>query len=326
MANIKITTFNCENLYGRYRFLDKPWNERPDGYERLIQVSGVISLKRGRKGAIEPKKITEKQRKSTAEAILATLPDILVVQEIENIQTLRLFNCKYCNDYFDRIILLDGNDPRGIDVGVLIKRDFDAEILNIRTHADEALGGKTLKSSSRLNTKSTAEAIFSRDCLEVDIKIDGKTITLLVNHFKAQDGKPSSTKKRQEQSKKVKEIAARAINEGKMPIVLGDLNIDIKQKNYDGSLNEIYNYEKLDDPFKNKPEDELWSHYYSSDNKVSRLDYILVDKKLNVISTDFFRNGLTPDCKQYTGTRLESMKGNDLEASDHCPTSVIIDL
>jgi len=326
MANIKITTFNCENLFGRYRFLDKPWDDRPSGYEKLIQVSGVVSFEPGRKGKIRPIKITEKQRKSTAEAILETLPDILAVQEVENLPTLRLFNSKYCHDYFDRIISFDGNDPRGIDVGILIKRDFDAEILNIRTHADEALGGKILKSSSRLNTRSTSEAIFSRDCLEVDIKINNKIITLLANHFKAQDGKPSSTKKRQEQSKKVKEIAAKAISEGKMPIVLGDLNIDIKQKNYDGSLNEIYNYEKLDDPFKDIPKEELWSHYYSSEGKISRLDYILTDKRLNVVSPEFFRKGLTPDCREYTGPRLESMKGNDLEASDHCPTSVVIDL
>jgi hypothetical protein len=35
---------------------------------------------------------------------------------------------------------LDGNDPRGIDVGVMLKRDrTDIEIVNIRTHVEDAL-------------------------------------------------------------------------------------------------------------------------------------------------------------------------------------------
>jgi endonuclease/exonuclease/phosphatase family metal-dependent hydrolase len=326
MAKIKITTLNCENLFGRYEFLNKPWSKRPSNYENLIQISGVVSLEPGRSGKIQPDIITKEQRESTAGAIIETAPDILVVEEIENLPTLRMFNRLYCDNYFDRIISLDGNDPRGIDVGVLIKRSFKADVLNIRTHADEALNGKFLKSSSRLDTSSTSEAIFSRDCLEVDIKINGTIITLLANHFKAQDKKPASTQKRKEQSKRVKEIAAEAIKDGKMPIVLGDLNIDILQADYDNSLDEIYNYNKLKDPFIDVPKDELWSHYYSSGKKVSRLDYILTDKRLNVVSTEFFRKGLTPKCKKYTGPRLSTMDGNDLEASDHCPTSVVIDL
>jgi endonuclease/exonuclease/phosphatase family metal-dependent hydrolase len=326
MAETKITTFNCENLFGRYGFLDKPWSKRPSGYEKLIQISGVVSLEAGRGGKIKPTKITQEQRESTGGAITETAPDILVVEEIENLPTLRMFNRLYCDNYFDRIISVDGNDLRGIDVGVLIKRGFNADVLNIRTHADEALNGRFLKSSSRFDTKSTSEAIFSRDCLEVDITINGTIITLLANHFKAQDGKPSSTQKRKKQSVRVKEIAAKAIDDGKMPIVLGDLNIDINQADYDNSLDEIYTYDKLKDPFKDIPLDDLWSHYYSSKRKVSRLDYILVDKRLRVISTDFFRKGLTPKCRQYAGPRLSTMKGNDLEASDHCPTSVVIDI
>lgn len=326
MAKTKITTFNCENLFGRYRFLDKPWSVYPSGYEKLIQVYDIVSLEPGRSGKIKPNAITQEQRESTAKAILETAPDILVVEEIENLPTIRMFNRLYCDNYFDRIISIEGNDTRGIDLGLLIKRGFNAEILSIRTHADEALKGKFLKSSSRLDTSSTSEAIFSRDCLEVDIKINSKVITLLANHFKAQDETQASTKKRINQSQRVKELAAKAINDGKMPIVLGDLNIDIHQANYDNSLDEIYTYNKLKDPFKDIPSVDLWTHYYSSKKKVSRLDYILVDERLDITSTEFFRKGLTPKCKQYTGPHLSTMEGNDLEASDHCPTSVVIDI
>jgi hypothetical protein len=42
--------------------------------------------------------------------------------------------------------------------------------------------------------------------------------------------------------------------------------------------------------------------------------------------TEIFRKGLSKKCTQYAGPRLASMKTNDLEASDHCPTSVVLDL
>ena len=327
---VKITTFNCENLFGRYRMLNEPWDKKPQGYESRIQVYEIVSLKPGREGRIKPYEIAVVQRKTTAYAILGTNTDILAVQEVENMSTLRIFNHIYLKNYFERIISIDGNDNRGIDVGFLIRRGFECEITDVRNHADEAIGGGWLPKSSRLDTKNLGKAIFSRDCLEVDIKIEHKVYTFLVNHFKAQDGKSSSTQKRINQAKRVKELTKKAIDDGKIPIVMGDLNIDVKQKNYDGSLDLIYNTTMLYDPLKYMvTAEDFWTHYYSpGSGKVSRLDYILVDKKLKskVKSVDIFRMGLTPSCKKYTGPRLESMKGNDLEASDHCPTSVVLEL
>ena len=323
---IKISTFNCENLFGRYRMLDKAWNNRPSGYEKYIQIYNVVALEPGRTGRIKPMEITVVQRQTTANAILETAPDILAVQEVENLPTLRMFNSIYCKNYFDRIICYEGNDIRGIDVGLLIKRGLKAEVLNIRSHADESLDGGFLKSSSRLDMRNVGRAVFSRDCLEVDIKINTTIITFLINHFKAQDGKATSTQKRINQSKRAKELAAKALSDGKKAIVLGDFNMDIKQKDYDNSIDELYNYSRLADPFKKITADDLWSHYYSSKRKVSRLDYILPDKSIAVDSPEFFRKGLTPNCKRYKGERLKSMQGNDMEASDHCPTSVIINV
>lgn len=323
---LKITTFNCENLFGRYRMLDLPWDKRPTGYESRLQIFDVIALEPGRSGAIKPKEIAAIQRTTTANAILGAAPDILAVQEIENINTLRIFNSMYCKNYFNRIISIDGNDPRGIDVGLLIRKGCNIDIVDVRTHADDAKDGGFLPSSSRISAVNIGKAIFSRDCLEVDIKIKNNIYTLLVNHFKAQDGKAASTQKRITQSTKVKKLVDGLIADGKKPIVLGDLNIDIKQTDYDNSIDPLYNSTKLIDPFKTIAAKDLWSHYYSSARKVSRLDYILLDKSITVKSTDYFRKGLTPKCKQYKGPRLSSMDGNDLEASDHCPTSVVISL
>lgn len=325
---LRVTTFNCENLFGRYRLLDKPPAGQVTNYENLLQIPEVVTLQAGRSGRIKPAKINAEQRVNTARAILGANPDVLAVAEVENLTTLRVFNAKYMSNAFDRILLIDGNDARGIDVGFLVKRGVAAEILGFRTHVDDAKGGNYLAGSNRLNTRVTSQAVFSRDCLEVDLQVGRKVLTFLVNHFKAQDDKPASTARRHDQAARVADLATIARDQGKFPIVMGDLNIDVKQSNYDHSLDPLVTLPILHDPFARLGDQERWTHYYTSKRTVSRLDYILIDNRLapSVQATEVFRKGLTSKCKQYIGPRLSSMKGNDLEASDHCPASVVLDL
>ncbi len=325
---LRLTTFNCENLFGRYQILDKPPAGQVKNYESLLQIPEVVTLEPGRSGTIKPAKISAEQRKNTANAILEADPQLLAVAEVENLTTLRLFNSKYMGNAFDRILLIDGNDARGIDVGFLLRKGVAAEILEIRTHVDDAISGGYLDKSNRLDTRVTSQAVFSRDCLEVDVRVNQTVLTFLVNHFKAQDGKATSTKRRLAQATRVAELATTAQGNGKFPVVMGDLNIDTKQSDYDQSLEPLTTLPILCDPFSGLSDQDRWTHYFSSDNAVSRLDYILIDSRLapRVQATEIFRKGLTKKCKQYTGPRLNSMKTNDLEASDHCPTSVVLDL
>ncbi len=325
---LRLTTFNCENLFGRYQILDKPPAGQVKNYESLLQIPEVVTLEPGRSGTIKPAKISAEQRKNTANAILEADPQLLAVAEVENLTTLRLFNSKYMGNAFDRILLIDGNDARGIDVGFLVRKGVAAEILEIRTHVDDAISGGYLDKSNRLDTRVTSQAVFSRDCLEVDVRVNQTVLTFLVNHFKAQDGKATSTKRRLAQATRVAELATTAQGNGKFPVVMGDLNIDTKQSDYDQSLEPLTTLPILCDPFSGLSDQDRWTHYFSSDNAVSRLDYILIDSRLapRVQATEIFRKGLTKKCKQYTGPRLNSMKTNDLEASDHCPTSVVLDL
>src|SRR3989304_2959918 len=75
------------------------------------------------------------------------------------------------------------------------------------------------------------------------------------------------------------ELASATAGEGKLPIVLGDLNVAPKT---DKSLDALLKSTILKDPFPA----ETWTHYYVSQKKVSRLDYILPHKSLKVVSTD----------------------------------------
>lgn len=322
MSKVRITSFNLENLFNRYVILDQPWENR--NYEKVVMAYQLVSIA-SRDGDLVSGPITEIQRNNTAFAILDSQPDILCVQEVENLYTLRNFNSIYLDDYFDRMILIDGNDPRGIDVGILLRDGFKGEIVGVRSHVDDGVG----KRDSRVDFGYVATgAVFSRDCLEVDIKVGNKTITVLVNHFKAQDRETSSITRRRKQATKVAEFAKIAFDEGKYPIVIGDLNMDIKKpiSRTDDSLKPLFDCNFLIEPFNDLPDPDRWTHYYPSDKKVSKLDYIFIDKRFTVIGVEVLRKGITTKCRQYIGQRYATIGQEHTEASDHCPITVEIDL
>jgi hypothetical protein len=319
-----IASLNVENLFNRYAILDKPWEGRD--YDKLIQAVGLASLA-GRDGSLVNYETTQIQRNNTAEVILEAKPDILVLCEVENIYTLRIFNHDYLSDYFDQIVLLDGNDPRGIDVGVMVKKGFKGRIENIRTHVDELIPGKSgsVTWGARPNFGYLANnALFSRDCLEVDIQIGANTLCVLANHLKAQDNSPKSDIRRKEQADRVYQIFTNNRSK-KYPVVLGDLNADVITGSASAnSLMELVKGSGVIDAFSKI--DENWTHFYDYESSVSRLDYILLDDRLSFSGNQIIRKGLSKRCKQYTGERYPTISYQNTEASDHCLIAVDLEL
>lgn len=317
---VTIATFNVENMFNRFEFLDQPWDQKNDGgFDHALDAAVTA----GGRERPWPYEISVIQRNNTAQAILDAAPDILAVQEIENLQTLRLFNASFLDDYFDQMISFEGNDRRGIDVGLLIRKGFAAEVLSLRTHADEAInGGRVRRNIGYI----IPEPIFSRDCLEVDIQINGQPLTFLVNHFKSQDKRTAKANvaKRRRQAERVAEIALAVEQRGRLPVVLGDLNVDLQHPVIagDDSLAPLLSLKNLSDPFPA----ETWTHYYVPAKEVSRLDYVLPHRSLKVVETKIIRQGLSAKCKQYSGPRYPTIGAELTEASDHCPTSAVFDI
>jgi len=126
------------------------------------------------------------QRWNTAKVILANNPDIVALQEVENMEALKSFNKNYLyprklkkklGDEYDDInennfsgtypfgILIDSNDPRLIDVALLSRYP----IVSIKTHMYE----RFKKDDGKWDN------LFSRDCLEAEIALedsDGKSL------------------------------------------------------------------------------------------------------------------------------------------------------
>ncbi len=142
----------------------------------------------------------------TARVIQEIDADVLAVIEAEDRPSLVRFNQELLGGQYRHIMLIDGNDDRGIDVAIMTRPGFAIERIRSNVDASDAQG-----------------EIFSRDCPQYEIRTPaGKAIHVLVNHFKSQSGGGGA--KRLRQAKKVREIVDGLAQQGKRVVVLGDLN------------------------------------------------------------------------------------------------------
>ena len=303
---IRIATFNCENLFARFRFNDfEPGETTPDRFT-INDVTFDIH---------DPVK-----RRITGKAIKELDADVVVLQEVENLDVLQRFRTKFLGGFkaFPHLMLVDGNDPRFIDVAVISKHP----VVHARSYRQ------------RKSSPSAHSFIFSRDCLEVDIDFGGKRLTLFGNHFKSMIGGRSKTKKRRlAQVRAVKQIIQERFGAAQPGdasfIVLGDFNDYIEVGDEDTSaLPELVQWNQVDNAVERLPQDDRWTHYYSKGDEYRQLDYLLVSNSLKprVTSVEIERRGMPKRAKKYTGPRFKGVGYDNPKASDHCPLLVELDL
>jgi endonuclease/exonuclease/phosphatase family metal-dependent hydrolase len=322
---MRVGWFNVENLFTRYAFA----HPDSDGlsYDRQVIAVGVTALEHGAAASgVANTALTGMQRDNTARVILDMMPDVLGVAEIENLHGLRIFNQQYLSHYFDRIFLVDGNDGRGIDVAICVRKGFNAKVLGLRTHTHESLEPNRSVEWGVVSDDDgpiylARNALFSRDCLELDLEVNGKVVTFMANHFKSQakgsrrDAMPSD-EWRLRQATRVAELVQEALAAGKHPIVLGDLNVDDSNPQRGQSIAPLMNSGLLD-AFADIPQNDRWTHFYMIAQEVSRLDYILHAPALRRTQREVNRKGISLKCQQYKGERYPTVGYVHNAASDH---------
>lgn len=171
----------------------------------------------------------------TARVIADVDADILAFVEVESRPVLVDFHKEFVKKImpvnYKHKMVIDGNDARGIDVGILSKGG--TTITSMRSHVEERFDGN--------------RTVFSRDCPEFVIEThNGTEIVVLPNHFKSKYGGndlPSRTK-RKAQANFVTKYYNRLLSEGyENIVVLGDLNdtpdSDELSALYQSSLREV---------------------------------------------------------------------------------------
>jgi endonuclease/exonuclease/phosphatase family metal-dependent hydrolase len=146
---------------------------------------------------------------NTGRVVAEVNADVLLMVEVEDRPTLERFNENVLgrtlgHQPYPFNLLIDGNDSRGIDVGILSRHP----ITSVRSHVfDPGQGGLRL---------------FSRDCPEFEIALNGTPLWILGNHLKSMRDGGAGLRLRQAQ--RVAQIYEEALRRSQHVIVAGDLN------------------------------------------------------------------------------------------------------
>jgi len=315
MPRIKVASFNVENLFARPKVFNfknhsvgddvlekintlskvlKKNNYTPNRKTKILDLyqelkdyiiiredRGKLFKKRGWSvigvkadgvgdwdGSIEYKKakFSEMARKNTATVIKKVNADIACIVEADNRIALKAFDAHLLNYKYKYEMLIDGNDTRGIDVGVLSKFNFGS----IYTH---------------IYDKKSNKRVFSRDCLEIEIKItDTESIFVLINHFKSKgyDIDGTADTKRKRQANQVKEILGKYDLNNDYVIVAGDLN-DTPDSDPLKPLMDLSSIHDVLELQFNNDASKRWTYHY---NDFEQIDYVLVSSALRDIFVD----------------------------------------
>lgn len=313
---MRIATFNVENLYTRFRFAR--------GVDVQEAAHGGFTAEELRHRIADPE-----AKVLTARLIELLRADVIALQEVEGMGTLKQFRNRYLGgpQAYPWLASLDGNDERGIDVAVMSR----LPIVHVR-------------SWQHLWDPEVDRPLFSRDCLEVDVlSPDLGVVTLYVNHFKSMrddghDGGRGRTRPlRQRQCRAVMDIVRDRF--GPEPgrhnwVVLGDFN-DYLATDAQGpsGIDELVLWPEVCNVVDRLPERERWTHYWRGlpdgglPSSYEQLDYLLLSRKLADLSPEppqIERQGQPGRAARYTGPRLEGIGFDRPKASDHCP--IVMDL
>jgi endonuclease/exonuclease/phosphatase family metal-dependent hydrolase len=260
--------------------------------------------------------VNELATRMTAKVIKDVGADILAVVEAEDRIALVRFNnqlLKPLNGDYSEIMLIDGNDERGIDVGLMTKNSL--HITSMTSH---------------INDRRDEETIFSRDCPEYTVAIDNSTsILVLVNHFKSKGygSQASSDARRLLQAQRVREIYDQRRSEGiELIAIVGDLNDTPESKPMEPLLG---NDSELRD-ISVHPEfvSDGRSGTYGNGTDKDKIDYLLLSPKLfeKVTAGGVFRKGVWGGTKGTLFPHYPEMTQAADGASDHAAIWADLDL
>ena len=237
---------------------------------------------------------------NTGRVIAETSADIQVCVEVENRPTLLRFNDQVLgvkfNKAYPHVMLIDGNDDRGIDVGILSR----FPIVAMTSHVDDR----------NLNGERT----FSRDCPEYLIELPGgQQIVILPNHFKSKRGgnTPAMVARRKAQADRAHDIALAALNATEFVLVAGDLNDTPNSPAFPKLFQDGF-VDVQDHP--TYPTDRPGT--FETGTAANKIDYLIMSPGLRGVLTN---TGLERRGSFHPNTfpHFDTVTGSDDEASDH---------
>lgn len=383
----RLATFNVENLYSRPNFWDpQKFHEQQVGNVFFEDKTEATLARRFAQATLSDEKC-----QLSALALLATNADIIALQEVDSDEALRSFRENYLKRLegahvartmravifaeprpspdrvkqareaainqvnYRYIKVFDGNDRRGIDIGVLSRigwRDISSNAG--LTYADldvwpEGMDEYREGPPDNLRALTRADRIFKRDVVTVEYMIDGRAFTLFCCHLKSMTGGRRATRL----VRLAETMALRKLVEKRFAdhqggpaaanwAICGDFN---DYYEIDGSrvLRDYVTGEDapsalgplLEDGFavnlmERRPVDERWTTYHAPDDSYAQLDYILLSPALAQANADavpeVIRMGQPWRATRHEGPRFPRIGWDRPKSSDHCPVVVQLQL
>lgn len=253
----------------------------------------------------------------TAKSIFEVGADVICLVEAESRPVLLEFQDTLAralefSETYRYVMLIDGNDMRGIDVGLATRDGY--EIGRVRSHADDL--------------KPDGFPIFSRDCPEYEvITPSGQTVMVLGNHFKSKFGgnSPASRAKRRAQAEAVKQYYERLRAEGyDNVVVLGDLNDTPESQELapllsGTDLRDVSDHPNFTDFQYRVSNDHRGIGTFGLGNDGDKIDYLLLSPALfeKVQTGGIFRKGAWPGVSPVRWDTYPELTEKHHAASDH---------
>ncbi len=217
---VRIGTFNLNNLFSRFNFKGVV-DETPEGDAgglTLTFAHGDFEARTfvGRLVRAKDLEDTIEIARRIREVMDA---DVLAVQEIEHINILKQFNREHLQNLYPHVVLVEGNDQRLIDVGIMSKLPL----------------GPIVSHQTAVHPDDPNRRVFSRDLLQVEIlKNNGdKLLTIYNTHLKSHfvpfgedpvAGGEAANSRRQRQAETVSRIITRMERPNSKFVLTGDMN------------------------------------------------------------------------------------------------------
>ena len=361
---LRVCSFNVENLFTRFDFAGFTDPRAARYLPPIVRFLGDFGdgdlskfpefrdLMRSASAAQ-----ADDHRQHTALAVAQADADIYCLQEVDSHDALDRFMAFYVAkigvDPYPNLILLDGNDPRGIDVAAVTR---DIRPAYARSHAaitpgwiDDTASGRALLERYPRAREARGGRVFRRDALELEVVVGDRRVTLVNCHFKSMGGgRTASIGTRQLEALTVREILARKFPDPAAALwaVCGDLNdyrMRIKVSKAAGAAETVHRLD-ADDPsgldplladgfavnlLDALPEPERWTHYYAAERTKTPLDYVLASPALAERirgAPEIIRAGMPHRVPNLDAPRYPRIGWDRPKASDHCPVVVEFDV
>lgn len=252
--------------------------------------------------------VNETATRNTAQVVRDVAADVLALIEVEDRRAIRQFSEKLLpavgGTAYDQTMLIDGNDDRSIDVGLMARTPH--RIGWMRSHADDL--------------DPRGRRVFSRDCPEFSIWTEaGSVVWLLVNHFKSKGfgSQEASHARRLAQAGAVRGIYDRLRSEGATHIaILGDLNDTPESEALapllaSGEIRDVMDHTAF--------QSDGRPGTFQNGNARNKLDYILLSPELFARTTGggIWRKGVWGASRRPAWEVYPEMAASSHAASDH---------